>query len=561
MVPGMSRYENPVDPAALLREAHAKLDRAFGGGPPWMAGPGIAILLDGKYLVLERNGTELDRVPPDAVDALMARARGLVPGRGKPPVRGPRAARRTFDPGPKIPKLQHPVSHEVDSMLEIDKIAGGNLFRDLPPRVDIAVIRWLRKSVPAQYDVQRFLTDEDAEAMLRAAGDRAALHVIRWTNNTMLPGAHRNYESEDVYLIVPMEVAHDVIARNDIRRKGGSGIFEGPTISGGPPSVSERAPLRTRGLGRNNPARRDNPVLPYPGHADAYRKLVATFGEPLPLSADWQVDAWSVGRGIYITAADDGWFLVVERTSDEDVGAFEDEIVAEGEPEEIDRLIAEARSRAAGRHANPVLLYPTKDHWEGTSRGVSLSTLPKRELARGTKHEHEHVPSVRVARRIAADHLVEDPKYYTHLAEMEARHGNPAPDVEDLRQRAAIALGWTIRDAHSVSLPSLRELVRPVDPGLADEISHVLAQGSHVARQEPRDDAYARARTWLEQRGYLVRQNGRAEKTDARHKTRSYAQIERGGAVRTWEDPHVPGFAHKESERLWTPREIAAELG
>ena len=77
--------------------------------------------------------------------------------------------------------------------------------------------------------------------------------------------------------------------------------------------------------------------------------------------------------------------------------------------------------------SNPVTLHPSRDQWEGVSRGVRLSSLPQRELAQGTEHELEHSRSRLVARRTAADHLVEDPKYYTHLKAMEAgRRSNPS---------------------------------------------------------------------------------------------------------------------------------------
>src|ERR1700733_1312699 len=49
-----------------------------------------------------------------------------------------------------------------------------------------------------------------------------------------------------------------------------------------------------------------------------------------------------------------------------------------------------------------------------------------------------------------------------------------------LHARIAAALGWPMRDVQSMSLQSLRDLVRPVDPGLADEISRVVQAGSHI---------------------------------------------------------------------------------
>lgn len=47
-----------------------------------------------------------------------------------------------------------------------------------------------------------------------------------------------------------------------------------------------------------------------------------------------------------------------------------------------------------------------------------------------------------------------------------------------LHARIAAALGWTVADAMSFSLPALRELVRPVDRALANEISSAIEAGA-----------------------------------------------------------------------------------
>jgi len=47
-----------------------------------------------------------------------------------------------------------------------------------------------------------------------------------------------------------------------------------------------------------------------------------------------------------------------------------------------------------------------------------------RALAKGTRVEMEHTEQRSVARRIAMDHLTEDPRYYDKLARMESRRGN-----------------------------------------------------------------------------------------------------------------------------------------
>lgn len=48
---------------------------------------------------------------------------------------------------------------------------------------------------------------------------------------------------------------------------------------------------------------------------------------------------------------------------------------------------------------------------------ISLS-----QIRRGTKHELEHTTDRAIARKIAMDHLKEDPRYYTHLTKMEKQY-------------------------------------------------------------------------------------------------------------------------------------------
>jgi hypothetical protein len=46
-----------------------------------------------------------------------------------------------------------------------------------------------------------------------------------------------------------------------------------------------------------------------------------------------------------------------------------------------------------------------------------------------------------------------------------------------LHERIAQALGWSLKDAQSLSLPSLRELVRPVSAKLTHEITLAMNEG------------------------------------------------------------------------------------
>lgn len=52
-----------------------------------------------------------------------------------------------------------------------------------------------------------------------------------------------------------------------------------------------------------------------------------------------------------------------------------------------------------------------------------------------------------------------------------------------LHERIAAALGWSLEDALSFSLPALRDIVRITHPKLAAEISAVLTAGTHVTRR------------------------------------------------------------------------------
>jgi hypothetical protein len=63
---------------------------------------------------------------------------------------------------------------------------------------------------------------------------------------------------------------------------------------------------------------------------------------------------------------------------------------------------------------------------EQLAKGMSLEDIAKKhnidiselqkELEKGAKVEHEHTNSEEHAKRVAMDHLVEDPKYYTKLS-------------------------------------------------------------------------------------------------------------------------------------------------
>lgn len=51
------------------------------------------------------------------------------------------------------------------------------------------------------------------------------------------------------------------------------------------------------------------------------------------------------------------------------------------------------------------------------------SEFDQKQLKMGVQHELEHTKDKQLAKEIAMDHLVKDPKYYTHLEAMEKKHG------------------------------------------------------------------------------------------------------------------------------------------
>ena len=55
----------------------------------------------------------------------------------------------------------------------------------------------------------------------------------------------------------------------------------------------------------------------------------------------------------------------------------------------------------------------------GTSKGKSPSDFDGDSLAKGIAHEKEHTVMDVFAKKIAMDHLSEDPKYYDKLEVME----------------------------------------------------------------------------------------------------------------------------------------------
>lgn len=82
-------------------------------------------------------------------------------------------------------------------------------------------------------------------------------------------------------------------------------------------------------------------------------------------------------------------------------------------------------------------------------------------------------------------------------ADYEARTGQVPND--SLHRRIAATLGWTESSTRSMSLASLRDLVRPVDPALAEEIGERIRSGRHIA--QPGGAQRSQAELWRQMFG------------------------------------------------------------
>lgn len=67
----------------------------------------------------------------------------------------------------------------------------------------------------------------------------------------------------------------------------------------------------------------------------------------------------------------------------------------------------------------------------GRSKGIPLRRFDQAALRRGAAVEREHTRDPRVAARIAADHLVEDRRYYEKLATIHREGLGAYPGIDD----------------------------------------------------------------------------------------------------------------------------------
>ena len=74
--------------------------------------------------------------------------------------------------------------------------------------------------------------------------------------------------------------------------------------------------------------------------------------------------------------------------------------------------------------------YPMRDiRAHGLSKGKRISDFNPDDLDRGIQVEYEHTNRRPLARKIAMDHLTEDPRYYEKLERMEQGRCNPAKTI------------------------------------------------------------------------------------------------------------------------------------
>jgi hypothetical protein len=57
----------------------------------------------------------------------------------------------------------------------------------------------------------------------------------------------------------------------------------------------------------------------------------------------------------------------------------------------------------------------------------------------------------------------------------------------NIDERIAKTLGWELADVKTMSYNGLRDLVRPLDPELAKEITHIIDWGFFITRREEKE--------------------------------------------------------------------------
>lgn len=74
----------------------------------------------------------------------------------------------------------------------------------------------------------------------------------------------------------------------------------------------------------------------------------------------------------------------------------------------------------------------------------------------------------------------------------------------DIKERIATCLKWTVADVNSMSMQSLRELVRPVSQKLAAEITQVVQSGGVLAKPDESRERASSESEWNKVSAYDV---------------------------------------------------------
>lgn len=93
---------------------------------------------------------------------------------------------------------------------------------------------------------------------------------------------------------------------------------------------------------------------------------------------------------------------------------------------------------------------------------VSLKGYNPHEIREGIEEEHEHTSNLAAKKQMVHDHLKSDPKYYTHLDEMETKHHTEKDHMKEAFERGFMKAAM----AHGVEPLMAVELLKYAAPSL-----------------------------------------------------------------------------------------------
>ena len=117
---------------------------------------------------------------------------------------------------------------------------------------------------------------------------------------------------------------------------------------------------------------------------------------------------------------------------------------------------------------------------------VSLKGYNPHEIREGIEEEHEHTSNLAAKKQMVHDHLKSDPKYYTHLDEMETKHHTEKDHMKEAFERGFMKAAM----AHGVEPRMAVELLKYAGPSttqlsndrtsLEDMYSPALLRDDHM---------------------------------------------------------------------------------